>query len=133
LLRGSPLEKSRAFVLDNIQQGYPHFVAILDGKVIGWCDICPSSRSLFKHSGSLGIGVIAGFRGQGIGESLMRTALDQAKQIGLTRVELTVREHNMSALNLYKKLGFVIEGVKRKGAKLDGVYEDVIMMAVLFE
>ena len=57
----------------------------------------------------------------------------KAKEIGLIRVELTVREHNMPAQSLYKKLGFVIEGVKRKGVKLDGVYEDVIMMAVLFE
>ena len=77
-LEGFPLETSRTFVLDNIQKDYPHFVAVSNGKVIGWCDISPLNRSLFKHAGSLGIGVIAQYRGQGVGENLMRAALQQS-------------------------------------------------------
>lgn len=50
------LEMSRAFVLENLQGNWPHFVAISDGKVIGWCDITSLHRPVFAHSGALGIG-----------------------------------------------------------------------------
>ena len=51
--------------------------------------------------------------------------------MGIERVELTVYVSNKRAIRLYESVGFVREGVKRKGRKLDGVYEDVLMMAKL--
>jgi RimJ/RimL family protein N-acetyltransferase len=32
---------------------------------------------------------------------------------------------------LYEQAGFLVEGIKRKGRKLDGTYDDVIFMAKL--
>jgi RimJ/RimL family protein N-acetyltransferase len=130
-IEGPPIEMSRAFVLDNIRNNRPHYVAIVNDKVVGWCDISSMNRPVYVHSGSLGIGVIAEYRGQGIGESLMRAAIEHAKKIGLTRVELTVREPNNPAYHLYKKLGFEVEGTKRNAVRIDGKYEDIIMMAIL--
>ena len=91
-LEGPPLEMARSFVLENIQGNWPHFVALVEGKVVGWCDITSLHRHAFAHSGSLGIGVLAPYRGQGIGVALIRAALNKAKEIGLTRIELTVPE-----------------------------------------
>lgn len=130
-LEGPPIEMTRTFVIENIKHNYPHFIAITDHKIIGWCDITSLNRPVFAHSGQLGIGVISPYRGHGIGESLMRVALDKAKQLGLTRVELTVREHNHPAIALYIKLGFVVEGVKRNAVKIEDAYENLIMMGML--
>ena len=127
------LEKSRAFVLENIEGNWPHYVAISDGKVIGWCDITSLHRPVFAHSGSLGIGVLAPYRGQGIGEALMRKAIEKAKTLGLTRIELTVREKNKPAISLYEKLGFVVEGLHRNSVRIGAEYENHISMALLFE
>ena len=33
---------------------------------------------------------------------------------------------------LYRKIGFATEGVQRDAVQVDGVYEDLIPMAVLF-
>ncbi len=132
-LEGPPLEMSRAFVLENIQGNWPHFVAISEGKVVGWCDISSLHRHVFAHSGSLGLGVLASYRGLGIGEALIRAALEKAKSIGLTRVELTVREKNKSAFALYKKLGFATEGLHLNAVRIGTEYEDLISMALLFE
>jgi hypothetical protein len=30
---------STSFVLNNIEEGAPHFIAAVDSKVVGWCDI----------------------------------------------------------------------------------------------
>ena len=54
------------------------------------------------------------FRGQGIGERLIRRTLAAARAFGLHRVELTVREDNTGAIELYKKIGFEIEGLQAR-------------------
>ena len=127
------LEMSRTFVLENLQGNWPHFVAISNGKVVGWCDITSLHRPVFAHSGALGIGVLAPYRGQGIGEALMRKAIEKAKALGLTRTELTVRENNKPAISLYEKLGFVVEGLHRNAVRIGTEYENHISMALLFE
>ena len=132
-LEALPLEKSEAFVRENIAQANPHVVALVDGQVVGWCDICRIGRPVYAHGGVLGMGIVEEHRGKGIGEALMRAALDLAQKCGLSRVELTVRADNERAIALYRKLGFIDEGVKRKAIFVDGRYLDVVTMAVLFE
>ena len=131
-LEGPPINTTKDFVLQNINGNWPHSVAIIDGKIIGWCDISALDRSFFAHIGSLGIGVLAPYRGQGVGKALMKTVLQKAKLKGLTRIELTVREHNLPAIALYKKLGFEQEGVHKNGVWIDDKYENHIFMALLF-
>jgi RimJ/RimL family protein N-acetyltransferase len=133
LLKAPPLGKTRRFVQDNIRDGRPHFVALDGERVIGWCDVSSLQRDIYAHAGVLGMGIVDGYRGQGIGEVLLRVTLDAAKARGLTRVELTVREHNLRAKRLYEKTGFQFEGVKRRGVRVDGQYEDLICMALLFD
>lgn len=127
------LEMTHAFVLENLRDKWPQMVAVIEDKVIGWCDITSLHRPVFAHSGALGIGVLAQFRGQGIGEALMRTAIEKARSRGLTRIELTVREHNKPAIALYEKLGFQVEGLHRNAVRIDDKYENHISMAFLFE
>ena len=131
-LEGPPIETTREFVLDHINNKWPQLVALHEGKVIGWCDISSLDRPVFAHIGSLGIGVIDGYRGMGVGRALMKTALAEAKQKGLTRIELTVREENIRAINLYKDLGFVTEGIHKNGVCINGKYENHIFMALLW-
>ena len=132
-LQAPPLEETRKFVRGNMAKGYPAHVALAQGKVVGWCDILPIDRPTRAHNGVLGIAVVAGFRGQGIGPALMRATLERARMIGLTRVELSVREDNRDAVALYGKFGFVVEGTQRKAILLDGEYENLIGMALLFD
>jgi ribosomal protein S18 acetylase RimI-like enzyme len=125
-------ESTRAFVLNNIEQGYPQLVAISAGQVVGWCDIVPNPRPIYAHVGVLGIALLPEFRRQGIGERLMRQTLDAARDFGLRRVELTVRESNAVAIRLYKKFGFAIEGLQRNRILVDGGYENLVLMGLLF-
>ncbi len=41
-----------------------------------------------------------------VDQPLMIATLEKAKKIGLTRIELTVRENNTAAINLYTKFDF---------------------------
>jgi ribosomal protein S18 acetylase RimI-like enzyme len=131
-LEAPPIEATRAYILNNIRQGAPQFVAISAENVVGWCDVTPKSRPIHAHCGVLGMGVLPRFRGQGLGRRLILRTLDAARACGLTRVELTVREDNASAIALYGKVGFVTEGLQRNAVRIDGVYENVAEMAILF-
>ena len=131
-LEAPPIESTRAFILNNIEHGYPQLVALSAGEFVGWCDVIPKTRPIYAHGGVLGMGLLPQFRHQGIGKRLILQALAAAQAFGMQRVELTVRENNANAIALYKKVGFEIEGVQRNAILLDGTYENLILMAVLF-
>jgi RimJ/RimL family protein N-acetyltransferase len=131
-LEAPPLESSRAFWGAVIEKGWPFEIAVEDtGRVMGWCDIIPEPHPGHRHAGVLGMGLLPEIRGQGIGRRLLAATLDDARRFGLERVELSVYATNTRAQRLYEQLGFVVEGVRRRHRKLDGVYEDNILMALL--
>ena len=132
MLRGFPLGETRAFVRARLRCRDPFFVALTGSRVVGWCDVQRVPRDTMKHGGILGMGILDGFRAQGIGSALMHATLERAKKRGFTRVELTVRKDNRRAMALYKKFRFVAEGVKRNAFRIDGKYYDLFSMAVLF-
>lgn len=129
-VRGFPLETTRAWVTSLIERGMPQVAAVDGEDVIGWCDIDARMGEGFRHVGRLGMGVRAPWRGQGIGRRLMEAALDGARKIGLARVELEVYASNTAAIHLYEKAGFAREGRHARARLLDGVYDDVVTMAL---
>jgi L-amino acid N-acyltransferase YncA len=131
LLQAPPVEQVRAFVRRNIENGYPQIVAIAEDKVVGWCNIPPASRAVCAHVGDLFMGLLPEWRGRGVGEQLLRHAIEAADAFGYQRVELGVFATNTAAASLYRKAGFVEEGTKSKAVLIDGVFRDEIIMARL--
>jgi ribosomal protein S18 acetylase RimI-like enzyme len=129
-VQAPPPASSREFVLSNIQNNVPQFVALKGDEVVGWCDISPGKREGFTHCGTLGMGVLRDHRRHGIGTRLMERTISKAKARGIERVELDVYASNVPAVSLYEKRGFLHEGVKKRARKLDGVYDDILVMAL---
>jgi putative acetyltransferase len=133
-LEAPSIERTAAFVRGNIAKGNPAFVAIDAERLVGWCDITRNDgRDVSRHAGTLGIGLLAPYRGRGIGRRLMQAAIDAALLAGMTRIELTVRADNDRARRLYASLGFETEGLHRHAHRVDGDYHDVYTMALLAE
>ena len=118
------------FVLHQNKTSGPAFVACRAGEVIGWCDIRRHALPAFAHRGSVGMGVMAEWRGHGIGFRLLDAALDAAFRQGFAEFELEVRADNARAIALYDKIGFVREGFL-KDWFIDGEYFDAISMAII--
>ena len=72
------------------------------------------------------IGVRSEYRGLGLGEMLLISAIEQARQMKSRVMTLEVRMSNHVAQNLYKKYGFTRRGV-RKGYYSDNREDAVIM------
>jgi ribosomal protein S18 acetylase RimI-like enzyme len=128
-LEAPPVARIRRFVLDGLRNGMTQFVAVDDGRVVGWCDVNPKTHTTLRHSGVLGMGVAASHRGRGIGAALLRATLDAATANGIGRVELVVRADNAAAIALYERHGFELEGRLRDYLLVDGVAYDALAMA----
>jgi ribosomal protein S18 acetylase RimI-like enzyme len=121
------IEQTAVFIAGNIAHGHPQFVADDGGRVVGWCDIFPSAREVSQHVGVLGMGLLPALRGRGLGRRLIETTLAAAAG-RFEQVDLDVYGQNTRALSLYRSVGFVEQGRKRGGRKLDGAYDDIVLM-----
>jgi ribosomal protein S18 acetylase RimI-like enzyme len=130
MIEAPPLESVMKFQTEHIARNGAIYYAVNGDKVVGWCDAFPFESLRFKHRASLGMGIIPEYRGQGIGTKLVHAVIDHCRKMGLEKIDLEVYTTNTAAVALYKKLGFVEEGLKRKNRKLeDGTYFDIHLMA----
>ncbi|MDO6706003.1 GNAT family N-acetyltransferase [Photobacterium sp. 1_MG-2023] len=128
-----PLETFTQFVKENVANDAIQWIALAGQQVVGWADIFSHWAPTLRHRGQLGMGVHPDFRGQGIGELLLKSCLTKAKSKGVSRVELETRADNQASLNLYQKLGFNIETVIPNGMNFDGKYFDTVQMSLVFD
>jgi len=131
MLEAPSFWRTRRFVLDSLRAGAVHVVAVADAGVVGWCDLRPKAAPTLRHTAVLGMGIVAAYRGQGIGSRLLTTALELAPARGIRRSELIVRSDNAPAIALYRRFGFVDEGTCRNYMRVDGVDYDALLMARL--
>jgi len=131
MLEAPSLTRTRRFVLDSLKAGAVHRVAVADGDVVGWCDLRPKTAATLRHTAVLGMGIVAAYRGQGIGSRMLATTLEMAAARGIRRSELIVRVDNAAAIALYRRFGFVDEGTCRNYMRVDGVDYDALLMARL--
>lgn len=110
------------------------FLLAFDGeRVVGMLDVHGHEHPAKRHWGVFGMSVDADYRGSGLGRRLLERAIAEAKSWpGFCRLELGVTPWNERAIELYRSLGFVLEGVKRKGINLRGEPEDDLMMALVW-
>jgi putative acetyltransferase len=109
-----------------------YVVAESDGRIVGHAFLEPlGSLKAISHVFMLTIVVHPGMLGQGIGSALLGDLLERARRdIRVMKVELRVRSTNTRAVALYKKLGFIEEGLFRRRLRLeDGTFMDDLSMA----
>jgi ribosomal protein S18 acetylase RimI-like enzyme len=123
------LQETALFVARIVDHGYVQYVADEAGSIVGWCDVTPKAGQAHAHVGVLGMGVLQERRGKGLGTRLMQSALDAARA-SWEQIELSVYESNRYAQALYRRFGFVERGRWPDGRKVDGVYDDVILMSL---
>ncbi len=128
-----PLERIEGFVRESVASDAVQFVARDGATVVGWADIFPAWPDAVRHRGTLGMGLLAPYRGQGLGERLLRACLDKARAKGLTRIELEARADNAAAIRLYERMGFTHEARTRHALRFDAMYYDAVQMSLLLE
>ncbi len=106
-------------------------VAGIGDELAGYVEAEGGSYLRNRHSATLVVGVRRRFAGRGLGRALMQAVIDWAESAGVNRLELTVMVHNTTAIALYRSLGFVEEGLRRRSLIVGGVAVDELAMARL--
>ena len=131
LLEAPPVEAIQRFIESIASTPSVQLVALDGERIVGWCDIIADARESFRHSGVLGMGLLARYRGKGLGRALLRETVSASARGGITRVELEVFASNTQAIALYEGFGFRHEGVKVSGRLIDGRSDDIVCTAWL--
>lgn len=105
------------------------FLALDGEEIIGYITAQIGNVRREKHSAYIVVGIREKYRNRGIGREFFKKLNEWAQEKKLVRLELTVLCNNKIALNLYKKNGFEVEGIKRKSMYIDGEYVDEYYMS----
>jgi len=109
-------------------------VATIEEKIVGVLNVGANSKPRMRHIGEFGITVRKDHWGKGIGSHLIKEMLEWAKSSHIIRkINLTVQIDNETAVVLYKKFGFEIEGTIRRDFYVNGKFCDAYVMGILID
>lgn len=112
-----PVAYLDAFTAMQAQSGNDLLVATLDGAVVGCLQltIIPGVNRLGALRGQVeGVRVSSALRGQKIGETMVRDAIERCRQAGCSLVQLTSDVTRVDAQRFYERLGFTSTHVGMK-------------------
>lgn len=104
-------------------------VADAGGRIVGQLS-ATRERGIYRHIAEIGMSVDAAFRRKGIGRGLIDAAIDWARTFGVEKLVLNVFPRNSAAIALYRKAGFVEEGMRSRQARMSHGYEDLMEMSL---
>lgn len=109
-------------------------IAEINGNIVGNLDFSAGITPRIAHVGEFGVSVLKRYWGKGIGEALIKYLIEYSKKLGIIRkINLRVRIDNMPAIALYKKLGFIQEGIIRRDFFINGKFYDCLVMGLLID
>jgi RimJ/RimL family protein N-acetyltransferase len=126
------LEDEQAFI-DEMKQKKNMYTAVeMHNRVVGIARILKDDLKMKEHTGLFRTWLTDEAQGKGIGNQIMEYALEWGQRAKLHKIWLTVFSGNEGATYLYKKYGFVEEGIQKDQVQVNGIYQDEIYMAYFF-
>ncbi len=114
-------------ILESFKAGTRFFVCEQNGNVLGYVGI----SAILDEGYITNIAVFPAHRKKGVASALLEYLEKFAKAEALSFISLEVRESNTTAISLYKKFGFTVEG-KRKNF-YQSPTEDALIMTRRFD
>ncbi|WP_107943451.1 GNAT family N-acetyltransferase [Metasolibacillus sp. FSL H7-0170] len=97
------------------------FVAEAESKIVGFIAALGGNLKRNQHSAYLVLGILEEYQGQGIATKLFNRIFEWSQEVEISRLELTVIKDNIKAFNLYRKMGFILEGEKVHSLIINGM------------
>ena len=99
-------------------------LCVQDAKIVGILFGMRSHLKRINHILYLVLGVLSQWHRQGIGYRLMTEVTDWARSNSIGRMELIVDVRNTGAIGLYEKVGFQVEGLRRRARRFGDLFVD---------
>lgn len=130
--RKTTLEDQKNIIKNNIKNGNPMFLMEVEDEIVGFLGGIRDKYNRVNHSLYIALGILRNYRGKGRGRALMNKIDEWSQNNNIKRVELTVICDNKKAINLYKYVGFKIEGIKESSLKIEDKFVDEYYMAKIY-
>lgn len=127
---GINYEQEEIYIESISKQNNSLFIIAEDnGMIVGNLTFIGGKRPRTAHAGEFGISVIKDYWGNGLGTELINYLMEWGKETKIIRkINLRVRTDNTPAINLYKKMGFIIEGKISREMLIKGEFVDTLHM-----
>jgi L-amino acid N-acyltransferase YncA len=105
------------------------FVALDQGKVVGWAAVSPTSaRECYAGVVEHSVYVAEDARGRGIGRALLQTLVGSTDAAGIWTIQTSIFPENEASLALHERVGFKVVGRRERIARLNGRWRDTILL-----
>lgn len=109
-------------------------LAFIDDNLAGILCFDGGELEFNRHVGEFKMSISRKYWDIGIGSALLYHMVEWAKYNGITKkINLKVREDDKEAINLYRKCGFIKEGVISKDTYKEGSYFDTVQMGLIID
>jgi RimJ/RimL family protein N-acetyltransferase len=97
-------------------------IAVFEDRIVGGLGFWGYQVEFIKRTAWFGMSIQKEFCGSGLGTEMLKYMFTQAKEMGLRRIEMTVRTYNEAGIKLYEKMGFERIGLLKDAAFIDGQF-----------
>jgi phosphinothricin acetyltransferase len=110
------------------------FVVRKDDRILAWAALSPVSvRRVYSGVAELSLYVLAGYRGKGVGSTLLKAVIESTEKAGLWMLQGSIFPENTASLSLVKKHGFKEVGRREKIGKMTygdhaGTWRDIVLV-----
>ena len=105
-------------------------VAVFNDVILGWAALSPySKRPVYLGVAEVSIYMNKQFSGQGIANELLNKLIEVSESNGFWTLQSGIISGNTASIELHKKCGFRVVGIREKLGKMDnGIWHDVVLM-----
>lgn len=127
-------EREPAEVAAWLQDGLPVLVATgAGGEPLGFARVSAySRRPVYAGVGEYGVYVAPAHRGHGLGRALLAALVAAATAAGMHKLTARILTSNAASLALARACGFTTVGIQRRHGRLDGEWQDLVLVERLF-
>lgn len=106
-------------------------IAEYDNEIIGNIDLTGNRRVIMQHTAVIGMGMLKEWKNSGLGTALLKLTIKWAKENPILELLwLQVYTENILGVTLYKKMGFIENGIIEKYFKQNGKHYDNLTMSL---
>ncbi|WP_214370774.1 helix-turn-helix domain-containing GNAT family N-acetyltransferase [Pseudonocardia sp. H11422] len=105
------------------------WVAEVDGEVAGWAAAKPvSDRPVYAGVAETSVYVGDGYRGRGVGRTLIHRQVTAADAAGLWTLQTSIFPENRASIALHHSAGYRTLGVRERIGRHHGVWRDTVLL-----
>ena len=126
------LEERGSWWLTHQDPRYPVLVAETGQEVLGYASLSQwYDTPVYAHTAESSLYLAPNAQGRGLGTTLMRALLNEARRLGHHVVLSRIWSENLPSIAMCRKCGYEMVGVQREIGFRRGKWEDCVVMQVI--